>query len=82
MPLRLSLSQVVVVHTYNPSIWESEADRSEFEASPVYRATQRNSVLRKQTNKQKNKNKKRKRLSSKIEIKAQAWWYTPVYFPH
>ena len=47
-------SQVIVVHTFNPSTWESEAGRYlEFEASVVYRvsfraarATQRNPDLK------------------------------------
>ena len=55
----------VVVHTFNPSTWVAEAGRriSELEASLVYRmssrtvrATQRNPVSEKQTNKQTNKN--------------------------
>jgi hypothetical protein len=31
----------VEVHTFNPSTWEAEAGRSEFEASLVYRASSR-----------------------------------------
>jgi hypothetical protein len=50
----------VVAHTFNPSTWEAEAGGLLFEASLIYRvssrtarATKRNPVLQKQTNKQK-----------------------------
>jgi hypothetical protein len=46
----------VVAHAFNPSIWEAEAGRAEFEGSVVYRAsskmaraTQRNPVSKKQS---------------------------------
>jgi hypothetical protein len=65
LPLRLPLSRAVVVCTFNPSVWESEADTSEFEVSPVYRvssriarATQRNRVLGEKEKKKKKKKKK------------------------
>ena len=52
-----------MLHDFNPSTWETEEGRFlEFESSLVYRvssrtarATQRNPVSKKQTNKQKNK---------------------------
>jgi hypothetical protein len=60
----------VVAHAFNPSTWEAEAGRSEFEDSLVYRvssrtarAIQRNPVLKK-TKKQK-QNKTKKNLLSK-----------------
>jgi hypothetical protein len=62
-----------VAHTFNPSTWEAEAGGFfEFKANLVYRvsfgaarATQRNPVLKKQTNKQ-NKNKKREPPQSSV----------------
>ena len=36
-------SQAVVVHAFNPSTWEAEADGSKFEASQVYRISFQNS---------------------------------------
>jgi hypothetical protein len=63
----------VVAHAFNPSTWVAEAGRFELEASLVYkvssrtaRATQRNPVLKKQTNKKDQK--KRYFLTSSIKM--------------
>jgi hypothetical protein len=60
-------NRAVVAHIFNPSTWEAEAGRFEFEASLIYRvsfrtsrATQRNPVLKKPKPKR-NQTKQKKR---------------------
>jgi hypothetical protein len=52
-------SRAVVIHTFNPSTWETEAHKSELEASLVYKGSSRiaRPTQRKPVSKSQNQNK-------------------------
>jgi hypothetical protein len=63
----------IVVHTFNPSTWESEAEGSEFKASLVCRVssrtartTQRNLVLKNEIKKEERRKERRKEGGKKM----------------
>jgi hypothetical protein len=58
-------SSEVVACPFNPSIWEAEAGRSEFEASLVYRVSFRTEKACLETNPHQKKKKKKKRKAGK-----------------
>ena len=71
----------VVIHTFNPSTWETEGGRSEFEASLVYRVSSSQSYIvsetslkkQEQTNKTKEEEERKKKDKRKKETRMCFW---------